>query len=179
MDHLLPPSLPISFPFSFPCPPCLTFPSLIFLSLSQPHHHQSFCLPFSHKAYYCLAIAEDLIFRSLWTLNISVGDAGANILEGNILGTILAVMEIFRRFIWNYFRLENEHLNNCGQFRVVRDISIYPLNPSEVPLDDEEGVEPALRKHIQQSQRKLSIKLTEVGGCSLIKWIALRIVTSL
>lgn len=112
--------------------------------------------------YYYLAIVEDLIFRSLWTLNISVGEAGANILEGNILGTILAIMEVFRRFIWNYFRLENEHLNNCGQFRVVRDIAIYPLNPSEVNLNDEEGVEPALRKHIHD-QRKLSMKLTEVN----------------
>ncbi|CAF1283213.1 unnamed protein product [Rotaria sordida] len=31
---------------------------------------------------------------------------------------------ISRRFIWNYFRLENEHLNNCGEFRAVRDIPI-------------------------------------------------------
>ena len=32
------------------------------------------------------------------------------------------------RFVWNFFRLENEHLNNCGQFRVVRDISIAPVD---------------------------------------------------
>ena len=29
--------------------------------------------------------------------------------------------------MWNFFRLENEHLNNCGQFRAVRDISISPI----------------------------------------------------
>lgn len=33
----------------------------------------------------------------------------------------------FRRFIWNFFRLENEHLNNVGEFRAVRDISIKPI----------------------------------------------------
>ncbi len=32
-----------------------------------------------------------------------------------------------RRFIWNFFRLENEHLNNCGEFRAVRDISVVPV----------------------------------------------------
>ena len=32
-----------------------------------------------------------------------------------------------RRFVWNFIRLENEHLNNCGQFRIVRDISIAPV----------------------------------------------------
>ena len=37
-------------------------------------------------------------------------------------------MSSLLRFVWNFFRLENEHLNNCGQFRVVRDISIAPVD---------------------------------------------------
>ena len=44
-----------------------------------------------------------------------------------ILTTIFGLLELFRRFVWNFFRLENEHLNNCGEFRAVRDISIAPL----------------------------------------------------
>ena len=40
---------------------------------------------------------------------------------------VLQVLELFRRFVWNFIRLENEHLNNCGQFRIVRDISIAPV----------------------------------------------------
>ena len=113
--------------------------------------------------YYILAIIEDLIFRSLWTLNISVGEAGAEWLDGNAVGTVLAMMEVFRRFVWNFFRVENEHLNNCGDFRVVRDISIHPINPTEVVLDDEEGVEPAMRKHLALQQRRLSNNLIEVS----------------
>ena len=47
--------------------------------------------------------------------------------------------------MWNFFRLENEHLNNCGQFRAVRDISIAPMNSSDQALlqqmmDNEDGV---------------------------------------
>lgn len=50
-----------------------------------------------------------------------------------------------RRFVWNFFRLENEHLNNCGQFRAVRDISITPMNANDQALleqmmDEEDGV---------------------------------------
>ena len=50
-----------------------------------------------------------------------------------------------RRFIWNFFRLENEHLNNCGQFRAVRDISISPIKATDVAIiekmmDIEDGV---------------------------------------
>lgn len=92
-----------------------------------------------------------------------MGEGGAKILEGNTLGTILAVLEVFRRFVWNLFRLENEQLTNCGEFRVVRDISIHPLDPSEVPMDDEEeGQELAMRRHFAIQQRKLSRNLNEV-----------------
>ena len=46
---------------------------------------------------------------------------------------------IFRHFIWNFFCLENEHLNNCGQFRAVRDISIRPITVNEIKgVDGEE-----------------------------------------
>ncbi len=50
-----------------------------------------------------------------------------------------------RRFVWNFFRLENEHLNNCGQFRAVRDISIAPIDANDQALlekmmDEEDGV---------------------------------------
>ena len=53
--------------------------------------------------------------------------------EGHLVNTftsslILTVLTLTLRFVWNFFRLENEHLNNCGQFRVVRDISIAPVD---------------------------------------------------
>ena len=79
---------------------------------------------------YVLAIIEDLILRSLWTLNISVGQLGPK-WQATILTTILALMETFRRIVWNFFRLENEHLNNCDQYRVIRDISIRPMRSIE------------------------------------------------
>lgn len=58
----------------------------------------------------------------------------------------------FRRFVWNFFRLENEHLNNCGNFRAVRDISLKPVNTGikdeltiEKLMDDKEGPLPKRR----------------------------------
>lgn len=51
----------------------------------------------------------------------------------------------FRRFVWNFFRLENEHLNNCGKFRAVRDISVAPMDASDQAailkmMDEPDGV---------------------------------------
>ena len=47
--------------------------------------------------------------------------------------------------MWNFSRLENEHLNNCGKFRAVRDISVVPMDASDQAaimkmMDDEDGV---------------------------------------
>jgi len=115
---------------------------------------------------------EDLIFRSFWTLTISVGDAGASVLDGIYLGTILSMLEVGRRFVWNFFRLENEHLNNCGQFRVIRDISVHPIDPKELMLNEEEGGgDSEQAKREQENQRKISLKLVEVTKIKVLLFI--------
>ncbi|CAH1786705.1 unnamed protein product [Owenia fusiformis] len=98
---------------------------------------------YAYKAYYYFAIVEDFIIRFSWTVVVTVGEG--EYIHGEILKTILACLEVFRRFIWNFFRLENEHLNNCGQFRAVRDISIAPMEANDQTLleemmDDPDGV---------------------------------------
>lgn len=57
----------------------------------------------------------------------------------------ICIVIIYSRFVWNFFRLENEHLNNCGKFRAVRDISIAPIDFSDSAqivrmMDEELGV---------------------------------------
>ena len=58
------------------------------------------------------------------------------LLTGEVNSTLFAFLEIVRRFIWNFFRLENEHLNNCGEFRAVRDIYLAPLSDDLQVLED-------------------------------------------
>ncbi|KAK5622331.1 Xenotropic and polytropic retrovirus receptor 1 [Crenichthys baileyi] len=100
---------------------------------------------YPHKAYYYCAIVEDVLLRFAWILTITL--TSLTKFEGiaDILATLLAPLEVFRRFVWNFFRLENEHLNNCGEFRAVRDISVAPLNADDQTLleqmmDQEDGV---------------------------------------
>ncbi|VDM10152.1 unnamed protein product [Wuchereria bancrofti] len=98
---------------------------------------------YGSKWYYYGAIVEDFILRLSWVLNISLGEAWT--MESDLLTCITAPLEVFRRFIWNYFRLENEHINNCGQFRAVRDISVKPIKKGDLEslllkMDEENGV---------------------------------------
>uniref|UniRef100_A0A8C5GHJ3 Xenotropic and polytropic retrovirus receptor 1 homolog n=1 Tax=Gouania willdenowi TaxID=441366 RepID=A0A8C5GHJ3_GOUWI len=100
---------------------------------------------YPQKAYYYSAIVEDVLLRFSWVLTVSLTTLTDFPHMSDILGTILAPLEVFRRFVWNFFRLENEHLNNCGEFRAVRDISVAPLNADDQTLleqmmDQEDGV---------------------------------------
>ncbi|KAK8627755.1 hypothetical protein V6N13_135357 [Hibiscus sabdariffa] len=51
-------------------------------------------------------------------------------LHPQTLTTIVASLEIIRRDIWNFFRLENEHLNNVGKYRAFKSVPL-PFNYDE------------------------------------------------
>ena len=78
-----------------------------------------------HWLYY-FAIVEDVVLRLVWIIKILVFRLlkvrGKVYSEGVV--AVFNVLEIFRRAVWNFLRLENEHLNNVGQFRVMRNISL-------------------------------------------------------
>ncbi|XP_075229123.1 solute carrier family 53 member 1-like isoform X1 [Lycorma delicatula] len=98
---------------------------------------------YSSTSYYYFAILEDFVLRFGWVLSMSLTEMGY--VHGDLMVSILSPLEVFRRFVWNFFRLENEHLNNCGKFRAVRDISVAPMDSSDQTqilhmMDEEDGV---------------------------------------
>ncbi|XP_063747231.1 xenotropic and polytropic retrovirus receptor 1a isoform X2 [Eleginops maclovinus] len=118
---------------------------------------------YPHKAYYYCAIIEDVILRFAWTIQISLTTTTKIHSVGDIVSTVLAPMEVFRRFVWNFFRLENEHLNNCGEFRAVRDISVAPLNADDQTLleqmmDQDDGVRNRSGKKTWKRSYSLSLR---------------------
>ena len=88
-------------------------------------------LRFPPLAYY-MAISSNFVFRISWAF--ALFPSAANLHYFNLP---LAAVEILRRCIWNVFRLENEHLNNCGKFREVRDVPALPNTLSFGDLEDE------------------------------------------
>jgi xenotropic and polytropic retrovirus receptor 1 len=66
----------------------------------------------------------------------------------------IALGEVFRRFIWNFFRMENEHMTNVGHFIAARDV---PL-PFSLPSPGGTGEE-VLEQQLSPT--------TQVGGTNL------------
>jgi hypothetical protein len=75
------------------------------------------------KNMYFFAIIFNFFLRLSWVVAASTDVFGINI-RGEYVKSIVSLVEIVRRSQWNYYRMENEHLNNCGQFRVIDAIPI-------------------------------------------------------
>ncbi|CEG79455.1 hypothetical protein RMATCC62417_13920 [Rhizopus microsporus] len=85
-------------------------------------------------------------------------------LSNDMTSFIVAALEVYRRFQWNFFRLENEHINNCGNFRAIKEIPL-PFafaKTNKVTIDQEEGrIQLPIESHevATPSQAKTSIDM--------------------
>ncbi|CAN6462056.1 unnamed protein product [Victoria cruziana] len=84
-----------------------------------------------HKSAYFIAIGINFVLRLAWVeavMHINTGKV-----DHRVVDFVLASLEVIRRGHWNYYRLENEHLNNVGKFRAVKTV---PLPFREMEEDD-------------------------------------------
>ncbi|XP_026405396.1 phosphate transporter PHO1 homolog 8-like [Papaver somniferum] len=76
----------------------------------------------SHTSVYFIAMVINVILRLAWLQYIV--NFHVTFLHRRALTTIVACLEILRRGMWNFFRLENEHLNNVGKFRAFKSVPL-------------------------------------------------------
>ncbi|XP_073268257.1 phosphate transporter PHO1 homolog 3 isoform X2 [Populus alba] len=84
-----------------------------------------------HKSVYFGAMVLNILLKFAWlqtVLNFRVTS-----LNKETVITLVASLEIIRRGMWNFFRLENEHLNNVGKYRAFKSV---PLPFNNVEDDD-------------------------------------------
>ncbi|VVA98575.1 unnamed protein product [Arabis nemorensis] len=75
-----------------------------------------------NKNIYYLSIALNLVLRVAWIETIMRFRVSP--VQSHLLDFLLASLEVIRRGHWNFYRLENEHLNNVGQFRAVKTVPL-------------------------------------------------------
>ncbi|XP_068663062.1 phosphate transporter PHO1-like [Aristolochia californica] len=71
---------------------------------------------------YYFSIGFNFVLRLAWVetvLHLNIGK-----MDYRLLDFFLASLEIIRRGHWNFYRLENEHLNNVGEFRAVKAVPL-------------------------------------------------------
>ncbi|XP_048129190.1 phosphate transporter PHO1-like [Rhodamnia argentea] len=84
-----------------------------------------------NKCIYFISIALNIVLRFAWVETVLRFRVG--VVESRLLDLFMASLEVIRRGHWNFYRLENEHLNNVGRFRAVKTV---PLPFRETDSDD-------------------------------------------
>ncbi|PNY08618.1 phosphate transporter PHO1-like protein [Trifolium pratense] len=85
------------------------------------------------KASYYFSMVLNITLRLAW-LQTVLHSSFENV-DYRVTSLFLAALEVIRRGLWNFFRLENEHLNNAGKFRAVKTV---PLPFHEVEDEEED-----------------------------------------
>ena len=80
-------------------------------------------LLYSPKLKYYLIMPVDVLLRLTWIFTIAPEPFGITI-SSDLFLFCLAIGEVTRRFLWNFFRMENESAGNCGKFRAVTDLPL-------------------------------------------------------
>ncbi|XP_077227780.1 phosphate 1 isoform X2 [Tasmannia lanceolata] len=75
-----------------------------------------------NKSIYYVSIALNFVLRVAWVETVLHPNIGR--VNSRLLDFFLASLEIIRRGHWNFYRLENEHLNNVGKFKAVKAVPL-------------------------------------------------------
>lgn len=87
-----------------------------------------------HKKVYFIAMILNVLLRFAWLQTVL--DFHFEFMHRQTMVALVASLEIIRRGIWNFFRLENEHLNNVGKYRAFKSVPL-PFNYDEDDDKDE------------------------------------------
>jgi hypothetical protein len=78
---------------------------------------------YPYPVLYIWAAISNFVLRFTWSLTKSNLEQLTNLFSWQLV-VVIAAAEILRKGQSNLFRLENEHLNNCGKFRAVQEIQL-------------------------------------------------------
>lgn len=88
----------------------------------------------NHVPMYYVAIVSNIILRFTWVIYIPQSGPSSM-----VRSFILGFLEMLRRWQWNFYRLENEHLGNMDQYRVTREVPLpYAFNDSRRDEGDDD-----------------------------------------
>lgn len=74
------------------------------------------------NAFYYYAIVVNLILRSTFMITYFININDYQFLTSIGFGTLIGILELYRRWIWSLLRIENEQVNNFEKYRHVQDI---------------------------------------------------------
>lgn len=115
-------------------------------------------LAYPKKWVYYLAIVLNLFFRFAWMIQMSPLSIFRTPIQKNLLSTASAIIEGFRRCMWNVFKIETEHLKLVGHFDSIQNVP-WPENFNE--LNDFKQHKETIKEEYNSVVNKLKLEVAE------------------
>lgn len=82
-------------------------------------------LMYPKKGFYYAVIGVDLVLRFAWVLTLIPPGTGAKFALPPYLAAVSMILELARRTLWGFLRLENEHRSNAQGYRRVGFVPLH------------------------------------------------------
>ena len=127
-------------------------------------------LRYPAAAYY-VAMIINLVLRVAWAIGLYPAAFGIdNFVVMHFIRLPLECAEILRRCLWNLFRIENEHLNNCGEFRILKDIPVeadVDVEPMVMDLQNEDQTDgTAIPLQVIKGDQSMGFEVSETKSAT-------------
>jgi hypothetical protein len=80
---------------------------------------------YPNRTSYYVVMCIDLVLRFAWVLTLVPPNSGAKFALPQYLTAVSMILELFRRTLWGFFRLENEHRSNTSGYRRVDFVPLH------------------------------------------------------
>ncbi len=80
-------------------------------------------LSYREKGFYYFCMISNLFLRFLWVLSVSP-EVVYRFIRPEFLSFLIYTMEVTRRGMWNFIRVELKHIELCKEFRVTVDVDL-------------------------------------------------------
>ena len=114
-----------------------------FLEKNSYHKFLRKNLSYPNVSFYYISVIINLILRLAWTVTLAPNLVDKLVLH-NLVTFIIAILETYRRTLWNYFRVEREHLKYKGDFSAIGKFEL----PFKFNYDSSE---PNMKKTMQEN----------------------------
>lgn len=80
-------------------------------------------LAYRNKSFYYFVLVTNIFLRFIWILSLSP-EVVFSFIRPEFFSLMIFSMEVIRRGIWNFIRMEYEHIKKCKEFRVTADLEL-------------------------------------------------------
>jgi hypothetical protein len=80
-------------------------------------------LSFKNKYFYYFVFISDVFLRFIWILSVSP-EIISSYIHPEFLSLIVYSLEVIRRGMWNFVRVELQHIQLCREFKVTNDVEL-------------------------------------------------------